>query len=269
MFFSQSTRSLLTLLLISSSPLPQGPPLPSSASPQRDPQAVAIFSQAATAAGGVNALTAVLDLTATAQITFYWAGEATQGTATVRCRGLNQFRLDATLPDGVHSWIATVGAALEKHPDGTITLMPFQNTLKPATATFPFIPLVAALQDPTTTISYVGLVSHDGQQAHDIRLQRNFQASSDPNGAQSAVTRTDFFIDPNTFLILSMQDMAYPKDNEPGESPREIQFSGYQSASGIVVPFSIKELIGGQQTVTIQLNQITLNSGLTDADFTL
>lgn len=235
---------------------------------QRDPQAVAILSQAVTAAGGVNALSAILDLTATGQISFYWGGDAVQGTATMRWRSINQFRLDATLPDGAHSWIATVGAALEKHPDGTITPMPFQNTLKPASVTFPFIPLVAALGDSTTSISYVGLVTHDGQQAHDIRVQRNFQANSDPYGAHSALTRMDFFIDPNTLLIQSVQDMAYRKDNEPGESPRELQFSGYQSTSGIVVPFTIKELIGGQQTVTIQLNQFTFNSGLTDADFT-
>jgi hypothetical protein len=236
---------------------------------QRDPQAVAILSQAVTAAGGVNALSAILNLTATGQVSFYWGGEAVQGTVTMRCHGINRFRLDATLPDGAHSWIATVGAALEKHPDGTITPMPFQNTLKPACVAFPFIPLVAALGDPTTSISYVGLVTHDGQQAHDIRVQRNFQANSDPFGAQSALTRMDFFIDPNTLLILSLQDMAYRKDNEPGESPRELQFSGYQSASGIAVPFSIKELIGAQQTVTIQLSQFTFNSGLTDADFTL
>ena len=212
-------------------------PTSSPTSVQRDPQAVSIFSQAVTAAGGANALSAILDLTATGQVTFYWAGDAAQGNATLRCHGINQFRLDATLPDGVHSWIATVGAAVEKHPDGTITSMPFQNTLKPAGVTFPFIPLVAALGDPTTSITYVGLVTHNGQQAHDIRVQRNFQGNSDPYGAQSAVTRTDFFIDPNTFLILSVQDMAYRKDNEPGESPRELQFSGYQSATGIVCAF--------------------------------
>lgn len=264
MRFTRTFLFLLVLLVISVSLLAQQ----TTTTLQRDPQALAILSQVLSAAGGANALTAIQDFTASGQVTFYWAGEAVQGSVTVQCRGLNQFRLEATLPDGVHSWIVSKGSALEKHPDGSMTPMPFENTLKPASITLPLTQLAAALQDASMSITYIGLVTHDGQQAHDIRLQKVLPATSDPYGVQSKITRADFFIDPNTFSILSVQDMAYRRDNEPGESPHEMQFSDNQSTSGILVPFSITELIGGQQTVSIQLSQITFNSGLTDADFT-
>ena len=125
------------------------------------------------------------------------------------------------------------------------------------------------MQDTSWSISYIGLVNHGGQQAYDIRFQKIFPQSSDPSGFQSSVTKADFFIDPNTFSILGVQDRAYPKYGEAGNSPHEMEFSNYQVVSGILVPFNMTDLIAGQQTVTIQLSQFTFNSGLTDADFSL
>jgi len=235
---------------------------------QRDPQAIAVLNQCLNAVGGAQAVSAIQDFAATGMITYNWSDQPVQGSVSIKGRGLSELRLDATLVDGVHSWMVSKGNALEKQPDGTTTPVPFQNTLKPASVTFPLMQLVGAIADTSTSISYVGLVTHGGHQVHDLRVQKIFPASTDPLGVQSRITRADFLIDPNTFLIVSVQDMAYRRDNEPGESPHEMQFSGYQPTNGVLVPLAIKELVGGQETVSIQLSQITFNSGLTDADFT-
>ncbi len=242
---------------------------PQAAAPQRDPQALAIIGQALNAAGGMSPLTSIQDFTGSGTIDYFWAGQDVQGSVTVKGRGLAQFRVDATLPEGAHSWTMNNGTALEKHPNGTVTPLPFPLTLRPANSTFPFFRLLAVLQDTSWSISSVGTVEHNGQQAYDIGLQKMYTDGSDPTGLKSRATKTDFIIDPNTFLVLSVQDKAYPKDRGPGDAPHEMQFSNYKSFNGILVPFSITELIGGQQTSTIQFSQFTFNSGLTDSDFAL
>ncbi len=99
------------------------------------------------------------------------------------------------------------------------------------------------------------------------RSQKIYPDKSDPTEFKSKVTKTDFIIDPKTSLVLSFQDKAYPRDGGPGDAPHEMQFSDYQPFNGVLVPCSITELIGGQQTNTIHLTQIRFNSGLTDSDF--
>jgi len=242
------------------------PPL--EATVHRDPRAVAVLNQCLNAAGGVQAISAIKDFTAIGTIAYNWGDQPARGSVTIKDRGLSEFRLDASLDDGVHSWMASDGKALEKRPDGASKQLPIQNALKPASVTFPLLQLVTDMADISTRISYVGLVHHKGQQVYDIRLQKIFPAHTDPLGLRSRVTKADLFIDPSTFLILSVQDMAYRRDNKPGESRHEMQFSGYQPINGILVPLAIKELIGKQETVSIQLSQITFNSGLTHADFT-
>jgi hypothetical protein len=248
---------------------PSGTQQTSTGAVQRDPQAITIITKALNAAGGIGTLAAIQDFTASGTVSYNWGESPVQGNVTVKGRGLAQFRLDATLPEGAHSWVMNNGTALEKHHDGTVTPLPFTLTLRPANSTFPFFRLLAVLQDTSWSISSVGTVEYDGQQAYSIGLQRTYTDGTDPTGFKSTATKSDFIIDPNTFLVLSIQDKAYRKDGGPGDAPHEMQFSAYKSFNGILVPSSVTELIGGQQTATIQLNQITFNSGLTDTDFGL
>ncbi len=240
---------------------------PTPTTPTRDPQAVSVLVRCLAAAGGTQAITAIQDFTGAGNITYYSAGEQTQGSVTVRGRGLTQFRVDATLQDGVHSWIVSKGAAFQKTPDGSTSPLPSQNAVKPAIATFPLPYLLAVLQDTSISISYGGLVTHDGAQLYDIVVQKTLSQSADPLNTVGNTTKAHFFIDPNSLLIQSVQDMAYRKDGGPGGSSHEIQFTSYQAVNGVLVPFSTTEFIAGQETAAIQLNQVSFNNGLTDSDF--
>jgi len=236
---------------------------------QRDPQALNILGQVLDAAGGLQILSAIQDFTATGSISYNWGDSPVQGSVSIKGRGLSQFRIDTTLPDGVHSWVVTSSIATEKRPDGSSSPLPLPLKMKPATLTFPLTELIVAVQDVSWSISYLGLVTHNGQPAYAISLQKILPANSDPSGFQSSVTRADFFIDTKTFAVLSVQDRAYSKNGAAGDSTHEMEFSNYQQVNGVLVPFSITERIGGQQTVTIQLSQVNFSSGLTDSDFAL
>jgi outer membrane lipoprotein-sorting protein len=232
----------------------------------RDPHAVALLTQVLTVAGGQTAVSGIQDFTATGTVTYTW-GASVQGTVTVRGRGLHEFRIDATLPDGLHSWVVNDNASFLKNPDGSISTLPPQNTAKIASATFPLVQLLWAIQDTSVSISDGRLITHDGAQAHEIVVQKIFSTGTDPLGARSKITKADIFIDPNTLTVQSIEDGAYPMNGAPGEIPHEMRFSAYQAVSGVLVPFSVTELIAGQQTMALQLKQVTFNNGLMDSDF--
>ena len=232
----------------------------------RDPQAVNVLNQVLSAAGGTTAIAAIEDFTETGNITLNW-GAPVQGAVTVKGLGFHEFRLDATLADGVHSWITSNSASFQVNPDGSTVRLPSQNLVKPACLTVPILRILLAIQDTSTNISYGGLVTHDGQQLHDVQIEKIFPQSVDATGVLSNVTKADIYIDPNTLLIQSISDGAYRRDGGPGQFPHEVRFSNYQATSGVLVPLSVTEFIADQQTQTIQLTQVTFNTGLTDSNF--
>ncbi len=60
--------------------------------PTRDPQALAVLTQAVSAAG--KSALSVEDFTATGSITYYWAGEEVKGSAVIRGKGAEQFSME-------------------------------------------------------------------------------------------------------------------------------------------------------------------------------
>jgi outer membrane lipoprotein-sorting protein len=240
--------------------------LQSGATPTQAPQAVAILAQSLNAVGGASAIAVIQDFTETGNVTFNW-GAPVQGAVTVKGMGFHEFRVDATLADGVHSWIVNSNASYQINPDGSIIPLPSQNLVKPASFTLPILRVLMATQDTSTNISYGGLVTHDGQQLHDVQVEKIFSQSVDPTGALSTITKADIYIDPNTLLIQSISDTAYRRDGGPGGFAHEVQFANYQVIGGVLVPFSVTEFIANQQTQTIQLTHVTFNTGLTDSNF--
>ncbi len=257
----------VSLLLISraSVGIPQTPQVVSSA-PQRDPQAVAILQQSLDLAGGLSAIGVVADYTASGAITYYWAGQDVAGSATICGRGLDQFRMDASLPNGVRSWVANHGKAFEKAEDGTVSQVPGPSFISPSSLIFPYIQLVQALKDKTFSVEFKGLTAIDGNSAYDIQVQRGF-ALPDGTIQTTEIGALDVFIDASSFRVVMTRDEARPPRNSAEGPPHEMRFSDYRSINNLLVPFSISETIGGQSTWQIQLSNFAFNSGLTDSNF--
>src|SRR2546425_892815 len=60
----------------------------------KDPKGVDVLIQSVNASGATNPLKPIQDFTATGAITYFWAGEQVQGTATVKGRASDQFRIE-------------------------------------------------------------------------------------------------------------------------------------------------------------------------------
>ncbi|HEV2963659.1 MAG TPA: hypothetical protein VG649_17670 [Candidatus Angelobacter sp.] len=232
---------------------------------QRDEKATNVLRNAVRAAGSTDILDFVRDFKGSGKITYYWAGEEVQGDVTVLARGTRQFRLDASLPEGVRSLTVNGGDGSLKEASGEVKPLPSHNTENFGSVTFPAAALAEALRDSSFGVYYIGSETKEDHQVDHIRLQKTF--NNDPQGLLSRLTRKDFFIDASTFQVVSTLDMLHPERQSGVDYPHEVQFSDYRQVEGILVPFAITEITSGQRTFTIQLNQFTANTGLFDRDF--
>ena len=81
------------------------------------------------------------------------------------------------------------------------------------------------------------------------------------------LSAVDLYLDAATHLPVALDFNIHP-DNDFGLSiPVEIQFSGYQKMGGIIVPTHIQKLIQGTLTFDFYVSSVTINSGLTDSEF--
>jgi hypothetical protein len=239
-----------------------------SPSVQRDAQALAVLAQVMNAAGGVAALSAIHDFTGSGTIVYNWANQDVHGAVVVRGRGTTQFRLDASLPDGVRTWIVNDQSGSIRETNGHTHEIPFHNAMNFGSLSFPYAALVAVLNDPSATIRYLGSATNNGRSVHQIRVQP-ISLDIEPSGLLHKLSTKDYFIDANTFQILSTLDMVHPDRDFYDEYPHEVTFSDYRRVNGIPVPFSVEERVAGQHAWTMQLSSVNLNPGLSDQDFQL
>lgn len=237
----------------------------------QDPQAVSVLNQALSAAGGATAHRAVTDYTGSGTITYH--NPDVQGSVKITGLGSIAIRIDATLPNGVRSWAIHDGVTTLKMENGAISQLgatnpnapssdavPYETPLFPSSVAFPYRQLTNVLSIPNFGISYNGIVQVDGHSVHDIKVQLVSPWGVDP---MSAYESKEFFIDTSTFQIVMTQELV------PKSGMHRTHYSNYSAVSGVLVPFAITDELGGQPTWTVQLNQMTFNSGLQDSAFTL
>src|SRR5258708_11564073 len=147
MRFARTNVEVGLCLILAFPTLGQQSTTPNSQTAQRDPQALTVLTQAVNAIGGARALAAVQDFTASGTITFNWAGEPVEGSLAVQGKGLNQFRMDASLPGGTRCLVINGYAGAITAPSGAKTLLPTSNALTSRSLTFPATRFMSALSD--------------------------------------------------------------------------------------------------------------------------
>ena len=234
----------------------------------RDAQAVSVLAQCLNAVGGLATISAVQDYTGTGNITYNWAGQEVQGSVTVRGMGTGNFRLDANLPQGVRTWSASGYSGVLIHEDGTRESTAFYNLTTAGSMTFPYTRIAAALNDATTSIAYVGTSAVSNPATYQIHVAVSNAANIAGSTSLQGLGSFDVFIDSTSLLVTKLSDQVRSESNAAVVLIHEIEFQNYQSVGNIKFPMTIHETVNGQLAASILLNAITLNSGLTQADFT-
>jgi outer membrane lipoprotein-sorting protein len=236
--------------------------------PQRDSSALSFLSQALGVSGGSAAIAGIADFTASGSITYSWGSESVQGSATIKGRGAEQFRIDSQVPDGTSSMIVSNGAGVLNLPDGTGNAIGYQNALNVGNLTLPIIAIYTATVDTSVSTIDDGVVPLGSGQAHQITIQQNLPSTIDPTGQLSTNTKRDYFFDPSSLQLLQVHDTVASNNAAVNNGLQHIiGFSNYQMSNGILVPLSVSESVNGQTTWSVALTSVTFNTGLADSDF--
>ena len=136
---------------------------------------------------------------------------------------------------------------------------------------FPFLDLIAELDQPQIQITDRGMVTINGLRAYHISIQ-----TKDTEAAKRFLHRpleeaADFFIDAQTSLIIRSERLRTSEENMDFRVPSVLEFSDYRTVNGVAVPFRIVNTMGGPnigtyQTTTV-FTTVTINSGIPDTLF--
>jgi hypothetical protein len=203
----------------------------------------------------------ISDVTLTGNVT--WNSGADSGTATLRALGTGESRMDLVLSEGTRTEIrdAQTGNALGKwvNPDSSSGYFAFQNCLTDAVWFFPALGSLAAGQN--VVLSYVGQETRNAESVQHIRSYV-YQSNPPPGVSTQQLSTMDFYLDAGTLLPVATVFTAYPDTGAGTNIKVEIDFSNYQSLSGVLVPLHIQKYSQGNLLADITVSGAAFNTGL-------
>lgn len=228
--------------------------------PTRDPQAIALLQASVQAMGG----NAAGDSSATGSINIVEGSLNEDGTVEILTLGMNQTAENISLTEGTRSIIYSYGEA--KEIDGTRSVFPILDLIvTDQCADFPLPLLLAALNRNDEGFKYFGQETLNGVAVQHIEIWDSF--SSKPKLRRlAAFSKREVWLDAASNLPVKI---AYKRQAGAGTPsiPLEISFSNYKNVSGIQYPFQIKKSYNGTPCQTITIQNVSFNTGLTNAQF--
>ena len=118
-------------------------------------------------------------------------------------------------------------------------------------------------------LTYVGQETRNGQAVQHVSVYQ--PASSDLDSGAAALwqhlTQIDLYLDATTSLPAALVFNAHPDNSTVTDIPIEIDFSNYQTVSGVELPFHVQKFLNNNLLLDLQLQTVNLNTGLTSSAF--
>ena len=255
-------RLLVCALLALNSPF-SSPAAPSATSTSQ--ASVLLHQSLAALTGGLT----LNDVTLTGSAQAIAGSDNETGTVTLQAVSAGASSLNLSLSLGQQTEIlnasATPPTGSWSGPDGTVHQVSFHNLL---TGPFWFVPAMALASSSSArgaTVTYVGPEIHNGQAVQHLTITKSAPASLPPS---TNLTQLEFYLDATTFLPAALDFNIHPDSNMLVDIPVEIRFSNYTAAQTAQVPFHIQKFINNTLALDLQLQNATLNAGLTVAQIT-
>jgi hypothetical protein len=233
--------------------------------PASNPQALALATQSIAALTGGNAIS---DVTLTGNVA--WNGGADSGTATLRAVGTGESRMDLALPSGTRSEIrdAQTGVRVGQwvNPNSASGKIAYQNCQTDAVWFFPALGSLGA--GPNVVLSYTGQETRNGRAVQHLRSYV-YQSNPPPGVSPQQLSGVDFYLDVTTLLPIAITFNAHPDKDASTNLLIEVDFSNYQSMSGVQVPMHIQRYSQGDLMVDVTVTGASFNTGLPLSDFAI
>lgn len=230
--------------------------------PQRDPQAVAIATQAFNALGG----TLPVDSRAVGNYSRVSGSTEDTGTTEILTRGSDQTSEKLTNSNGSSQIVYSRGYASQRD-QGVVTRFPLEKSLASDSVVLPLVVIAPAVLDSNSTVQFVATETINGVSANHIRI---CPASPDQNFSDIVSFATkDVWIATDSGLPVEIAYQRYEAQGSELPLPVAVFFSNYQSVAGVKYPFQIQESVNGTPYMAISVTNVSFDVGLTDQDFTL
>lgn len=236
--------------------------VPTPPSPTRDPQALSLLEASIKTMGGATPA----DSTATGTVTQTIGAESQQGTIQLLTKGTNQSSEAINLPNFTQttafaSWMGSQATGSAAPQDISAQLAASSQT-----AIFP-LPLIAgAVANADESFQYLGVETIGARSAQHIRIWNTF-ASKTRLQFLAALTSRDIWLDAVSNFPIKI---SFTQQSAIGAVPKlliELVFSNYTQSSGIAYPEQIAKSINGTPYLTISIQSMVFNTGLTDSNF--
>ncbi len=253
-------RLLLSLILV----LASSPHLNSQQSVvtvQRDPQAAAILQQSIAAL----ATTSPTDSSANGMVTLVEGSTTQSGTIQILTRGVTQTMEALNLPLGQRSVTYSNGDAKEVI-GSQAAIPPLELIVTDQCPDFPLPLLQSILNNSDNVFLYVGQEALNGASVHHVQVWNTF-ASKPRLQKLAPFSARDIWFDTSSGLPVKI---AYSRRAGGGAVPAfpvEVFFSNYTNVGGVLYPFQINKSYNGTPWQTITVQNVSFNTGLTDAQF--
>jgi hypothetical protein len=258
--------AILSLALL---PAVSTPAQTTSVSSASSPQAVALATSAMAALTGnvqVNDVTLIGTATRTA------GSDIETGTITLKALGTADSRMDFVSSDGTRSEIRNSAGGVPQGswigPDGASHAMAGHNCLTDAAWFFPTLTILSQASNPSVVVQYIGQETRNGASVQHLRFTQPPSATTDPTGLLASLSTEDVYLDSASLLPASILFNTHPDANANINIAVEMDFSDYQASNGVMVPFSIHELLNGSLFLDITIQSASVNSGLPASEFT-
>ncbi len=241
-----------------------------SPAPTRDPAAVALLGKSlAVMTGGLP----VSDVTLRGTARRIAGSDDESGTAVLKAIAAGASRLDLSFPSGTRAEVCdasgTIPAGTWAGPDGASHAIAYHNLLTEPAWFFPAIAISHALSLPGRGMTYVG---HELRDSIAVEHLTVFQQPSDSSPAAALLQhlgQMDLYLDSSTLLPVALAFNVHP-DNDAGlDIPVEVRVSDYRLVNGVQVPFRVQKYLNNGLVLDLQLQTVTLNTGLTAAAFSV
>jgi hypothetical protein len=148
----------------------------------------------------------------------------------------------------------------------TVAVLPLELVVTSQAADFPMALFAALLNDPDTSFQYVALESSNGLSLHHIQTWDSF-ASQPTLQDLATFSMRDIWIDASSGLPQRVSYVRRPAQGAVAGVTTDVFYSNYQNWSGVLYPSTIQKSLNGTPWATITIASVSLNIGLTDANF--
>jgi|HubBroStandDraft_2_1064218.scaffolds.fasta_scaffold22671_2 hypothetical protein len=229
---------------------------------QRDPQAVSVLQKAVAAMGG----TVPADSAATGAVTVVAGSETDQGTIRILTRGTTQTSVQLQTPTRNSSEVFSGGGAAHIGSTGTATLLPMETAATSQSAFFPLPFMASALSDLDESCRFIGTEELNGANVSHVVIWNTY-ASIPQLQSFADFSATDVWLDSTTALPVRIAFVRRDSGGATSKLAHQVDFSDYRAVSGARYPYQIQESVNGTAFITITLQSVSTNVGLTDANF--